>query len=134
MSSPDLTFGPLLNSEGGNVGPIVLFPTFPKAHEGFDIQWTDLNASQIPAGVYTNKLWITDDKNDGVVVWWREFQVPGLAGGQTRPHVYPVRAYDIARGTYTFHVWINAVTMTSAGVFEWNRMNNYSFNGNIRVG
>jgi len=133
----ELTFGPLLTPEGGNLGAIVINPAIPHTQDGFDIEWADINLDQQDAaGAYKDTVWITDDRNnDGngnpVVVWVQELDLPGLAPGQTDSRVVSVPASATAPGKYTFHVYIDS--QNDVPELDVTDSNNYSYNAGIDV-
>lgn len=133
----ELTFGPLLNPQGGNLGSIATYPAIPHAQSGFDIQWTDANVDWTsPTGSYTDTVWITDDNHtdsqgNPVVVWVQTMDLPGLAPQESVGRVVSVPAWAIGSGKYTIHVYIDSQSQ----VPEWDitDASNYTFYSGIDI-
>jgi hypothetical protein len=128
----ELTFGPLLNSEGGNLGPITTYPSIPSAQSGFQIQWADANVDwSSGAGPYTDTVWITDDnrkdaQGNPLLLWVQAINLPGLAPQQSESRTISVPAGSIPASRCTIHVYIDS----QGQVPEWDftDASNYTYN------
>ncbi|MER9228282.1 hypothetical protein NKI39_22110 [Mesorhizobium sp. M0664] len=130
---PNLTFGPLLTPQGRNLASRSTNPTMPYTGQDFAVQSTDWNASILVAGPYSEAGKITGDRNGNVTVWQGEEQVDGLVPALTLAHIVNIPPNEIAPGTYTFHVFINARWVAGTSV-ESNSFNTYTFDGGIGLG
>lgn len=126
---PDLIFGTFITPEGGQLPGISYNPPIPHAQEGFQIQWVDFNWTLTPIGAYNDLVWITDDRNNNVVVWSQEISLAGLGPWESASRVVEVPPGTIAPGKYTLHVRINSRYLPELDFFY-----NETSNGGIDVG